>query len=1233
MPRCLLLLSFIAEFLFFYTNTQAQIISAGTPSGTISTCVGMASENPNLQQFTVTGSSLIADISATAPANFEISLTANGSYSGSIILTHANGSVSAIVYVRSAASAAVGNIAGNVVLTSINAPTQNVAVKGSVNALPTVNMVANQTVDNGLTTIAINFTGTGMAFGWTNNTPGIGLPASGTGDIPSFTAINTSNTPVTATFTATPIPAGFVYVVNSDDNTVSVINSGNNKVVATIPVGDLPESAVVSPDGKKVYVPNDLGNSVSVIDAITNQVIITILVGKGPQFITMSPDGSRIYTSNVSSNDISVINALNNNVVATIPVGSVPVESVISPDGSHLYVVNVYSNFMSVINTVTNIVEAKINGITRPSDVLINQSGSRLYVTQSNPSAIVTVINTATNSKITDIPVDIKPNSLSISPDGKWLYTVNNPSNNVSVINTTTNKVVATIPVGYYAIETAITPDGSRLYVLSSGAKTVTVISTATNSVITTIPLNYAPHGLSMSPDGSRIYVHNPIGKKVTVINTATNSVITNIPVGANPSVFAKGISKGNGCSGTPITFTITVNQTIPTINISGTPGALSTTYGTASASSSFIVSGKDLSAGILVTPPAGFEVSTDNNTFSSVLTIAGTGTVASTTVYIRLAAVTNAGNYSGNIILNSTGAANVNVPMPQSTVSPAPITFIGSYGKIYGDALSDYRIFYNTPGTVFDINKDLKNGNTFNSIQLTFSAGAVNTAPVGAYKNSVTPSAFKGDNGFLSSNYDIAYPPFDLVVLPAPLIITANNVDKQYGTVLADVTASNGFTVTGIKNNETIGAVSIAYGDGAAATDPVGVHDGSVVASAAIGGTFTAGNYSITYVPANININAIPVPAIATIGTPSAVNTTYGTASPSTSFNISGTNLSGGILVTPPAGFEVSTDNITFSSSVFLGNSGLIANVPVYIRLSSTTNAGTYNGNIGLSSTGAGPVEIAMPNSVVSPVLLTIAGLNINKPYGAILTTVTGLDFYKISAGELKNGNTIDAVKIVYGAGYNAVAAVGTYVGSVVPAVVSGGNGFLASNYTITYIQGNIIVDAATLKITADNKIKAFGTINPILTCTYSGFVNNETQTQLTSLPEITTTATTASAEGLYPIDLTGGAAANYTFVYVPGVLTITQAPPAVLVFPNTFTPNGDGINDTWNLTDLATFPSCSVNIFNRYGQRVFTSVGYGIPWDGTYKGANVPTGAYYYVIDLKNKSKVLSGSVTVIR
>ncbi len=118
----------------------------------------------------------------------------------------------------------------------------------------------------------------------------------------------------------------------------------------------------------------------------------------------------------------------------------------------------------------------------------------------------------------------------------------------------------------------------------------------------------------------------------------------------------------------------------VPTISTSGSLGGLTSTYGVASAATSFSVSGLFMAAGVTVTPPPGFEVSTTSNfslnvgDASNPLVVGGAGTLNATDVYVRLKATTLPGTYSGNIVLTSTGATQVNVATVSSTMGYASI-------------------------------------------------------------------------------------------------------------------------------------------------------------------------------------------------------------------------------------------------------------------------------------------------------------------------------------------------------------------------------------------------------------------------------------------------------------------------------------------------------------------------------------------------------------------------------
>jgi gliding motility-associated-like protein len=88
-----------------------------------------------------------------------------------------------------------------------------------------------------------------------------------------------------------------------------------------------------------------------------------------------------------------------------------------------------------------------------------------------------------------------------------------------------------------------------------------------------------------------------------------------------------------------------------------------------------------------------------------------------------------------------------------------------------------------------------------------------------------------------------------------------------------------------------------------------------------------------------------------------------------------------------------------------------------------------------------------------------------------------------------------------------------------------------------------------------------------------------------------------------------------------------------SVPIIPNTFTPNGDGYNDKWEIKYLDRYSDCSVKVYNRAGELVYSNIGYTLPWDGTYKGTPLPVGTYYYIIDPGHKLDIMTGSVNIIK
>jgi gliding motility-associated-like protein len=92
-------------------------------------------------------------------------------------------------------------------------------------------------------------------------------------------------------------------------------------------------------------------------------------------------------------------------------------------------------------------------------------------------------------------------------------------------------------------------------------------------------------------------------------------------------------------------------------------------------------------------------------------------------------------------------------------------------------------------------------------------------------------------------------------------------------------------------------------------------------------------------------------------------------------------------------------------------------------------------------------------------------------------------------------------------------------------------------------------------------------------------------------------------------------------------------------LVVPTAYTPDGDGDNDVWEIVGLdAKFPLNQVRVYNRWGELIYTSKEgdySSSPWDGTYQGAKLPVGSYYYIIEKATDGSIepINGVVSIIR
>lgn len=213
--------------------------------------------------------------------------------------------------------------------------------------------------------------------------------------------------------------------------------------------------------------------------------------------------------------------------------------AVVSPDSSAVYVGTTSSPVIPVDTLQQKVGEPFKQTFFGFGFMAMSPDGSTLYipagigVTEYHPATGVLTQNAIT------VPGAQGLWGIAVSPDGSTLYVADNGGNDVHVIDIATKSVTSTIPLGNAPNTVLLSPDGSRLYVLEAKADTVAVIDTASDTVTTSITIPHPAANMNstdsscISPDGSTLFVPGSPGQPLQVISTATDTITSTI---SNPA-------------------------------------------------------------------------------------------------------------------------------------------------------------------------------------------------------------------------------------------------------------------------------------------------------------------------------------------------------------------------------------------------------------------------------------------------------------------------------------------------------------------------------------------------------------------------------------------------------------------------------------------------------------------------------------------------------------------------
>ena len=364
--------------------------------------------------------------------------------------------------------------------------------------------------------------------------------------IPDFTSTSSHSLAITA-------GGDLVCVVNPESDSVSLVETGSNALLAEIPVGDDPRSVAIG--GNLAYVSNHGSDSISVIDLDTWEMKSVIPVGERPLGIALSPDGRFLAIAEMGQDTIRFIEAQSFQSISTLTVADRPYGLSFTPDGNSLLVSHLingtitrlavlpYSSYIPLTYHAgfptlsspaqepmmdndqfsagsTNLYGTSIptwNNIAPAPSVVVNQNGDRAYLPQTMGNGqglnvqfdttvfpVVSAIDLVSNKHLTsenislpeiDRPVGL-PWDAALAKGDQELWVVNAGSNDVSVLDISNPLLpigLANIKVSHNPRGILITPDGETAYVQNALAGTLSVIDAQSYTLLQEITTTSIP--------------------------------------------------------------------------------------------------------------------------------------------------------------------------------------------------------------------------------------------------------------------------------------------------------------------------------------------------------------------------------------------------------------------------------------------------------------------------------------------------------------------------------------------------------------------------------------------------------------------------------------------------------------------------------------------------------------------------------------------------------------------
>jgi YVTN family beta-propeller protein len=292
---------------------------------------------------------------------------------------------------------------------------------------------------------------------------------------------------------APPLYADNAVVLNSDDDSLSVIDGQTYKETARTHIGRAPHHLIVTPDAKTLILAMAGGDELVFID-LASGVLKQRLPASDPYQIGFSPDGKWFVANSLRLDRIDIYDGKDFHLVHRLPASTMPSHIAFSTDSSTVYVTLQGTNNLTAIDLASGKTLWTMPVGRQPAGVLVRKSGTILVGVMGSDH--IAEVDPQDGHVIRNIHTDRGAHNFLLSPDGKTLYVSNRVAGTISVLDPDTLAVTGSFAAPGGPDDMALSPNGLELWVTGRWRAAVNVIERASGSLKKTIPVGRSPHGI-----------------------------------------------------------------------------------------------------------------------------------------------------------------------------------------------------------------------------------------------------------------------------------------------------------------------------------------------------------------------------------------------------------------------------------------------------------------------------------------------------------------------------------------------------------------------------------------------------------------------------------------------------------------------------------------------------------------------------------------------------------------